>query len=113
MRTLGVVQLQSAGEGVEHAVRGAGKVAALQARVVRDAHPRRDGSLLAPQFGHAAGAVVGQAEHRSATRVCAAACRVQDAGALPVAPLVVADGARPVGVRATSFLRISATFWPS
>ena len=54
VRALGVVELQRAGERVEHAVGDAAHVAALQARVVRDADARQHGDLLAAQAGHAA-----------------------------------------------------------
>ena len=54
VRALGVVELQRAGERVEHAVGDAAHVAALQARVVRDADAGQHGHLLAPQAGHAA-----------------------------------------------------------
>ena len=62
VRALGVVELQRASERFEHAVGGAGEVAALQARVVGGAHPGQDGDFLVPQTGHAALAVVGQAD---------------------------------------------------
>jgi hypothetical protein len=43
-----VVELQRASQRLEHAVGRPGQVAALQARVVRDAHAGQDGDLLAP-----------------------------------------------------------------
>lgn len=62
VRALGVIEMQCPGERVENAVGGAGEVAALQPRVVRNAHAGQDRDLLATKAGHAAGAVVGQAD---------------------------------------------------
>jgi hypothetical protein len=60
VRALGVVELQRARQRFEHAVRRPGQVAALQARVVGDAHAGQHRDLLAAQARDAAGAVVGQ-----------------------------------------------------
>ena len=60
MGALGVVELERVGERVEHAVRDAGGVAALQALVVLDAHPGQRGDLLAAQARHLAAAVAAQ-----------------------------------------------------
>jgi hypothetical protein len=57
---LGVVELQRAGERLEHALGDSPDVAALEAGVVRDAHAGEDGDLLAAQSGNAARAVGGQ-----------------------------------------------------
>ena len=54
---LGVVELESAGQCLEHAVGDPGRVTALQAGVVRDAHAGQDGDLLAAQSRNAAAAV--------------------------------------------------------
>jgi hypothetical protein len=51
---LGVVELQGAGDGLEHAGRDAGELAALELGVVLDAHPGQRGDLAAAQAGHAA-----------------------------------------------------------
>jgi hypothetical protein len=58
--TLGIIELQRVGERLEHAVGGAGQVAALQAGVVGDTHAGQHSDLLATQSGNAASAVVGQ-----------------------------------------------------
>jgi hypothetical protein len=49
---LGVVQLQGPGDGGQHALRGAADVAALQPRVVVEAHAGEHGDLLAAQPGY-------------------------------------------------------------
>ena len=49
VRALGIIELQSAGERLEHAVGHAAGVAALQALVVLDADPGQRGDLLAAQ----------------------------------------------------------------
>jgi hypothetical protein len=59
---LSVVELQRARQRLEHAGGCSGEVAALQACVVGDAHAGEDGDLFASQSGHAAGAVIGQAD---------------------------------------------------
>ena len=56
VRALGVVELERVGERVEHAVGGAGGVAALQALVVLDADAGQRGDLLAAQPRHLAAA---------------------------------------------------------
>ena len=60
MGALGVVELERVGERVEHAVRDAGCVAALEALVVLDADPRQRGHLFAAQARHLAPAVGAQ-----------------------------------------------------
>ena len=50
----GVVELQGAGEGVEHAGRDAGEGAAFELGVVLDAHPGQRGDLAAAQPRHPA-----------------------------------------------------------
>lgn len=62
MSALSVVELQRARQRLEHAVGCSGEVATLQACVVGDAHAGEDGDLFASQSGHAAGAVIGQAD---------------------------------------------------
>ena len=57
MLALGVVELERAGQCLQHALRGAAHVAAFQARVVLDAHAGQYGDLLAAQAGDPAGAV--------------------------------------------------------
>jgi hypothetical protein len=57
--TFGLVELQGLGERVQHAVRHALGVAALQPRVVLDAHTGQQGGLLAAQAGDAPMAAVG------------------------------------------------------
>src|SRR4051812_44903870 len=57
MGALGVVELERAGQRVQHALGGAAHVSALQAGVVRDAHAGQDGDLLAAQSRNAATAV--------------------------------------------------------
>ncbi|MDA0168511.1 hypothetical protein OJ998_05370 [Solirubrobacter taibaiensis] len=57
VRALGVVELQRPGEGAQHVVGDAAHVTAFQARVVRDAHARQHGDLLAAQARHAPGPV--------------------------------------------------------
>src|SRR5205823_5369791 len=54
---LGVVELERAGQRLQHAVRDAADVTALEAGVVRDADAGQDGDLLAAQSGNAAAAV--------------------------------------------------------
>src|SRR4051795_1900925 len=54
---LGVIELERAGQRVQHALGGAAHVSALQAGVVRDAHAGQDGDLPAAQSGNAATAV--------------------------------------------------------
>jgi hypothetical protein len=49
---LGVVELQRAGDGVQHALRDPAEVPALQAHVVVDADPGQHRDLLATQPGH-------------------------------------------------------------
>ena len=56
----GVVELERAGECAQHALGDPVHVAALEAGVVRDAHPGQDGDLLAAESGNAARAVAGQ-----------------------------------------------------
>jgi hypothetical protein len=51
VRVFGLVQLQRAGERFEHALRYAGQVAALQARVVIDADAGEQGDLFPAQAG--------------------------------------------------------------
>ena len=53
MRAFGVVELQRAGERLEHGVGDAGGVAAFELCVVGDADTGERGDLLAPQAGHA------------------------------------------------------------
>ena len=62
MSALSVVELQRARQRLEHAVGSSGEVAALQACVRGDAYAGEDGDLFASQSGHAAGAVIGQAD---------------------------------------------------
>ena len=62
MDPLGLVELEGAGDGVEHAVGGALDVAALELGVIVDADAREVGDLLAPQAGHATGRVGGDSE---------------------------------------------------
>jgi transcriptional regulator of aromatic amino acid metabolism len=52
MRSFGLIQMQRAGQRIEHAVGRAAEVAALEAVVVVDAEPGEGGDLLAPQAGH-------------------------------------------------------------
>jgi hypothetical protein len=52
MRALGLVELQRAGQRLQHAVGHAVDVAALQPRVVVDAHPGEQRDLLAAQAGY-------------------------------------------------------------
>ena len=54
VRALGVVELERAGQRLQHALGDAADVAALQAGVVRDADAGQDGDLLAAQPGNAA-----------------------------------------------------------
>ena len=54
---LGVVELERPGQRLQHALGGAAHVAALQARVVRDAHAGQHRDLFAAQSGDAASAV--------------------------------------------------------
>jgi hypothetical protein len=54
VRALGIVELQRSRERLEHAVRHAAGVAALQALVVLDADAGQRGDLLAAQPFHAA-----------------------------------------------------------
>ena len=61
MGALGVVELQCPGERLEHAVRGATDVPALEPPVIVDPHPGQSGHLLAPKAGNAPPAVSGQA----------------------------------------------------
>jgi hypothetical protein len=61
MRALGVVELQSPGQRVEHALRRSLQVAALQARVVLDGHARQLGHLGPAQARHPTTADGGQA----------------------------------------------------
>ena len=53
VRALGLVELQRAGERLEHALGDAAHVAALEARVVRDADAGEHRDLLAAQPRHA------------------------------------------------------------
>ena len=57
MGALGVVELERAGQCLQHALGGAAHVSAFQARVVRDAHAGQDRDLLAAQSGNATSAV--------------------------------------------------------
>ena len=57
---LGVVELERAGQGLQHALRDAAHVAAFEAGVVRNAHAGQDGDLLAAESGHATRAVGAQ-----------------------------------------------------
>ena len=57
---LGVVELERPGQCLQHALRDAVHVSALQARVVRHAHAGQDGDLLAAESGNAAIAVGAQ-----------------------------------------------------
>ena len=53
VKAFGVVELQGAGECIEHAVGGAAKVAALEPYVVIDADLGEPGDLIATQAGNA------------------------------------------------------------
>jgi hypothetical protein len=57
VRALGVVELERAGQRLEHVLGDAAHVAALEPRVVRDADAGEYRDLLAPQPGDAAAAV--------------------------------------------------------
>ena len=61
MCLFGLVELQGAGDGVQHAVGDAGEVAALQLGVVVGADPGQHGYFFAAQSGDASPAVGGQA----------------------------------------------------
>ena len=52
MGALSVVKSQRVSERVKDLIRGAGRVPALQAFVVLDAHTRKGGNLFAAQAGH-------------------------------------------------------------
>ena len=54
MRALGFVELKRAADPVEHGLRDARCVAALEANVVLDAHPREQRDLFAAEAGNAA-----------------------------------------------------------
>ena len=60
MGTLGVVELKRPSQCLQHALRDAVDVAALQTGVVGDAYPGQDGDLLPAQPRNATGAVRGQ-----------------------------------------------------
>ena len=60
MRAFGLVELEGAGERLEHAVGDAVHLPPLDAGVVGDADTGQDGDLLAAQPGDAAAAVGGQ-----------------------------------------------------
>ena len=57
MRALVVVELQRAGDRVQHRRRHARVAALLEPHVIVDADARQHGQLLAPEPGHAAVAV--------------------------------------------------------
>jgi hypothetical protein len=61
VRPLGLIELQGAGERLEHAVGDALHVTALDPGVVGDADAGQDGDLLATQLGDPAAAIGGQA----------------------------------------------------
>jgi hypothetical protein len=61
VRAFGVVELQGAGDRVEHAGRHSGQGAAFELRVVLDAHAGQYGDLGAAQAGDAAVGAGGQA----------------------------------------------------
>ncbi len=52
VRPSGLVELQRAGEGLQHVVGDATEIAALEAGVVVDAHPGEQRDLLPTQPGH-------------------------------------------------------------
>ena len=55
MQSLGLIELQGAGDGVEHVVRHAGDVTLLQANVPIGAHPGQDGNLLPSEARYPSG----------------------------------------------------------
>jgi hypothetical protein len=58
MGTFGLVELESAADGVEHFLRDASRDAPLEAGVPLDADPGAERDLLAPQAGHASLAAI-------------------------------------------------------
>jgi hypothetical protein len=54
VRPLSFVELQRAGERLQHHIGRPGEVAAFQALVVLDAHPGQGRNFFTPQAGHAA-----------------------------------------------------------
>jgi len=61
MCPLGVVELESPGQGFEHPGRCASQCPPLQLCVVLDTHPGQCGHLTATQTGHSANTAGGQA----------------------------------------------------
>ena len=60
MLALGLVELQGAGNGLEHRIRRPREVAAFEPGVVVHAHPGQQGNLFPPQPQHATTAAVGR-----------------------------------------------------